>query len=479
MSMKFNKGGRDAGAPGASSIGVQFNDQFWSKVAIKEARRKRVFSQLGDKLTQPKHYGDKLVKYHELPIIHKLNINDQGVDANEAKLVKNKWYAYDANGAMIGSASGYDTESLAYDQIRTWVAYNTAGNELIAGGVERTNEVQVTYATEALAVANHANAVTARPTISGTIMSGNGNLYGGDTDFSVVKGSFPRLKEEGGVMNAVGMTRLTLEASVSEFGFHAPFTKKMLEMDTEKGLLARISREVGVAQGEVREHQIQSGILTASEVNRFYAGNASTLAEVGAADTLAFTDLRAMEQGLKRARSPKQTKMIDGSTKVGTTVVGAGYAAYVGQEMFPTLEDMMHAGVNVWKPIESYAAAGAIMDGEIGKISATRFIEVEDMQYYKGVGANATDGIDDVEAVDRHQTDGHYDVFPVLYVGTDSFATIGFEGDVAKVNTIMPKADAHNDVYGKKGAVAISWYFGMMIYRPERIRQILCTAKLA
>lgn len=478
MSMKHNKGGRQPGANN-SSIGVQLNDEFWSKVSIKEARRKRVFTQLGDKLTQPKHYGSKMVKYHELPIIHKLNVNDQGVDANEAKLVKNKWFAYDAAGAMVGSATGYDTEELAYDQIRVWVAYNANGEELIAGGVVRTSEPQVTYATEALAVANDAAAVTGRPVVTGTILSGNGNIYGGDTDFSVVKGSIPRLKEEGGVMNAVGMTRLTIEAEVEEFGFHVPFTKKMLEMDTEKGLLARISREVGEAQGEIREMQVQTGLLSASEINRFYAGNASDISEIGASDTLSFTDLRSMEQGLKAARTPKQTKIIDGSTKVGTTVVGAGYVAYVGQEMYPTLEDMTHAGVNVWKPIEMYADAGVIMDGEIGKISATRFIEVEDMNYYKGKGAKTQDGIDDTDEADRHQTNDHYDVFPVLYVGSDSFATIGFEGDVARVNTIMPKADAHNDVYGKKGAVAISWYFGMMIYRPERIRQILCSAKLA
>ena len=87
MSMKFNNGGYN---PATSSIGAQINDKFWSKVAIKESRKNRVFSQLGDKLVQPKNYGDTLVKYHELPIIHKLNINDQAIDANGVKLVKNK-----------------------------------------------------------------------------------------------------------------------------------------------------------------------------------------------------------------------------------------------------------------------------------------------------------------------------------------------------------------------------------------------------
>lgn len=430
MSMKFNQGGFN---PATSNIGAQINDKFWSKTAVTEARKKRVFSQLGDKLVQPKNYGDKIVKYHELPIIHHLNVNDQGIDANGVKLVKNKWYAYDAAGAMIGSTTGYDTK----EQAKT------------AAGA------------------------------TGSIKSGNGNLYGGDTDIAVIKGSFPSLSEEGGKVNAVGMKRLVLEAQVNEFGFHVPFTKKMLDMDTEVGLLARISREVGEAQGELREKQIAVSLLSASEINRVYSGDAATIAQMGAGDMVTFQDIRGMEQSLKLARSPKQTKMIDGSTKIGTTVVGAGYAAYVGQELFPTLEDMEHAGVKVWRPVESYAAAGTIMQDEIGKVSSTRFIEVEDMPKYGGAGADSTDGNDDANADNMYISGDNYDVFPILYVGSDSFGTIGFEGDVARVITTMPTADAHNDPYGKKGAVAISWYFGCLIYRPERIRQILTTAKLS
>ena len=430
MSMKFNKGGYN---PATSSLGAQINDKFWSKVAVKEARKKRVFSQLGDKLVQPKNYGDTLVKYHELPIIHKLNINDQAIDANGVRLVKNKWYAYDNAGAMTGDANGYATKELA---------------KTAAGA-------------------------------TGSIKSGNGNLYGGDTDFAVIKGSFPSLNEEGGKVNAVGMKRLVLEAKVTEFGFHVPFTKKMLDMDTETGLLARISREVGEAQGEIREKQIAAGLLSASEINRVLSGSASTIAEMGAADKVSFTDIRGMEQSLKLARSPKQTKMIDGSTKIGTVVIGAGYAAYVGQELLPVLEDMVHAGINVWKPVESYAAAGTIMEDEIGKVSSTRFIEVEDMIKYGGAGASSTDGVNDTDVENMYVTGGKYDVFPILYVGSDSFGTIGFDGDVARVNTVMPTADAHNDPYGKKGVVAISWFHGILVYRNERIRQILTTAKLA
>ena len=444
----FNSGGRDGNAANASSIGAQINDKFWSKVAIKASRRTRVFTQLGDKLTQPKNYGDKIIKYVEVPIIDKLNINDNGIDANGVKLLKNTWFAYNANGAMV-----------------------------TAGATIAVNGATIGYATK--------EAAKTAAGATGTIKSGNGNLWGGDSDIAVVRGSFPALSEEGGKVNAVGMKRLTKEATVTEFGFHVPFTKKALEMDTESGLLARISMEVGEAFGDIREKQVAVSLLTEADANVFYAGDATSLATVDKTCTLDFRDIRGVEQEMKFVRAPKQTKIIDGSVKVGTTVVGAGYVAYVGQELYPTLEDLTDtSGEKAWKPIETYAAAGMIMDGEIGKISATRFIEVEEMPYYQGAGADsqddaanyADDSVEDLAEVVR-DTNGKVDVFPILYVGTDSFATIGFEGDVAKVNTIMPTADAHNDVFGKKGAVAISWYYGFMAYRPERIMQIRTAAK--
>lgn len=467
MSMKFNSGGYVSGATN-SSIGVQFNEKFWSKVAVKAARRYMTFSQLGEALIQPKNYGDTIVKYAEVPIIHQLNINDQGIDANGAVLVKNKWYSYDVNGAMNGSANGYNTLAEAKAINTLWTAYTAAG------AVVGTSN----YATEALALAV-ATSVTATSATTGSVKSGNGNMWGGDNSISVIKGSFPVLGEEGGKVNAVGMVRQMLTAKVTEFGFHIPFTQKMIDMDTETGLLARMSQEIGVAQGEIREKQIQLGLLSASETNRVIAGTAGTIGAVGAADLVDFTDLRAMEQSLKFARVPKQTKIIDGSTNFGTTVIGAGYTAFVGQELYPTLEDMTYGSVSVWKPVESYAAAGTIMENEIGKISHTRFIEVMEMGKYAGAGAVSTDAANDTDAANRYQTGTHYDVFPILYVGTDSFGTVGFEGDVARVNTIMPKADAYNDPYGKKGAVAISWYFGLLVYRPERIRQIITAAKIA
>jgi len=390
-----------------------------------------------------------ITKYHELPILDERNINDQGIDANGAKMIPGAWYAYDVDGVrIIGGAD-----------------------------VDPVDGVNQGYSTRELAW-NKANAV------GGTIKSGNGNLFGGSKDLLVQNGSFPLLTEEGGIVNQVGMKRLVIEARVAEFGFFMSFTKRSLDMDTEKGLLARYSRAIGETQGDIREAQIRNSLIGQSEQNRVFSGDATAIGEVGSDDVLDFADLRMMDKALKDARCPKSTKLIDGSTKYGTATVGKARYVYVGQEALPTLEDMEHNGKNVWTPVEDYAAAGTIAADEIGRIGPFRFIEVEEMPHYAGHGADTTDGTDDADVANRYTSPGidgklHYDVFPILFVGSGSFATVGFEGDVARVTTIMPKADAHNDVYGKKGAVSITWYYGIMYLHPEWIRQISCSLKIA
>jgi len=443
MSQSFNSGGFTSSATN-SSLGRQINDKYWSRTAVIEAKKNKVFSQLGDKLTQPKNYGDTIVKYHEIPILDDRNVNDQGIDANGVTLTAGTYYAYDVSGNMV--TTGHDA----------------------ADGLGFTTLVKAKTAAGA----------------AGSVKTGNGNLFGSSTDLLVQNGAFPLLNEEGGMVNRIGMKRLLIEAKVSEFGFYIGFTKKSLDMDTDNGLLAKYSRQVGIAQGDVREAQIRNSLISASEVNRVYAGDATSMATLGAGDILSFSDLRLMDKALKDARCPKSTKLIDGSSKIGTTVIGKARYVYVGQEALATLEDMQHNTKDVWTPVEMYAAAGQIAMDEIGRIGPFRFIEVEDMPVYVGVGASAADSTDDTDAANRYTTlDGagvqHYDVFPILFVGSGSFATVGFEGDVARVQTVMPKADAYNDPYGQRGSVAISWYYGIMFLQPSWIRQIACTLKIS
>jgi len=436
----FNQGKKST-----SGIDEQYNDKFWSKGAIREAAKKRTFTQLGDRLTQPKHFGDEIVKERQFPILHELNRLDGGVDATTAEVILQAFYAYNTSNVLVGTFETRDYASAADAEAAAITA---------AGG--------------------------------GKVQNGAGGIYGGDADYSVVSGTFPSLTEEGGNVNGVNTKSVTVRGNVAEFGIHMKFTQKSIDMDSRTGILAQKTRALGEAKGELYEAQVQADLIAASELNRTFAGvTATSLVTCNRDAVLTFADLRLMEQELKRLLVPRDTKIITGSTKIDTKVVGKAYYVYVGQELTPMLEDMQHNGVNVFVPVEAYADAATTAEGEIGKIGRFRFIEVDNMMKYRGVGVadGAADSSDDTDGYHSSKAAGggadSFDVFPVLFVGSDSFATVGFEGDSSKIKTAMPKADAHNDPFGKNGSMSIAWYFGTLIYRSERIRQIACCASIA
>ena len=85
-----------------STVGAQFNTQWYWKLALIEAAKEQYFSPLADVVTMPKNYGKKIVKYHYLPLLDDRNMNDQGLDAAGA--------TYD-NGNLYGSSKDVGTIS--------------------------------------------------------------------------------------------------------------------------------------------------------------------------------------------------------------------------------------------------------------------------------------------------------------------------------------------------------------------------------
>jgi len=436
MSQRYNEGGS------TSSAGVQLNDFHFSRIAVLEAAKKKYFTQLGVKRTQPKHFGKTMKKYHEYPILHEANINDQGIDANGVTMEFDKWYSW-------------------------------------------------TDPTDATTRQEHATKAEAKARVGQVrIQSGQGNLYGGSRDFNTQVGAFPILGEENTVANVVGTKRDVITATLKRYGFGIKYTKAAMELDTDAGLLIKQSQKIGEAYGEIREALIRNELITQGRVNATYSGAASAIDEVDETCELTYTDLRMIDQSLKFARCPIDTKIITGTTKIDTVTVGAATYCYVQQEMVPTLEDLTHNGKIMWQDVAQYSSgAGAtatpIAEGEIGRIGRFRFIVVYDMPVFQGEGADATDGADgDGDGIEdaganMNITDGHYDVMAMLFVGSGAFETMGLEGDIARVVHAKPRANPDTDMYGDKGSMSIAWYQAMIINRPEWIRTHMCSAKVA
>ena len=128
--------------------------------------------------------------------------------------------------------------------------------------------------------------------------------------------------------------------------------------------------------------------------------------------------------------------------------------------------------------VEKYADAATIATDEIGSIGAFRLISVPKMLHWAGAGANVSSN------PGFHASNGKYDIFPMLVVGDGSFTTIGFamSGKNTKYRIIhKPPGEEtadRTDPYGKTGFMSITWWYGTLILRAERIGLIKTVARM-
>lgn len=314
----------------------------------------------------------------------------------------------------------------------------------------------------------------------------NGNLYGSSRDVGSINSKLPTLTENGGRVNRVGFTRLQREGSITKFGFFTEFTQESLDFDSDAELMDHLSTELMNGAVQLTEAVLQRDLLAAASVI-VYAGtatsNATVTAEGAGAAIVSYANLMRLDQILTDNRTPKQTTVITGSRNIDTKTIPACRVMFVGNEVVPLLKAMKDLFNNAaFIPIQRYADAGTALNGEIGAVDMFRIIQVPEMLHWSGVGAvvSSNPGY-------RHTTISsvdHYDVYPMLVIGDDSFTTIGFQTDGKSVKfnvmTKMPGLEQATlaDPYGETGFSSIKWYYGMLVKRPERIGLIKTVAPL-
>lgn len=314
----------------------------------------------------------------------------------------------------------------------------------------------------------------------------NGNLYGSSKDIGTITSKLPTLTENGGRVNRVGFTRLSREGSIHKFGFFHEFTQESLDFDSDDGLLDHLSRELMNGAVQLTEAVLQRDLLAAAGTVLF-AGVATDDDEItgeGANPSLVdYENLMRLSQTLTDNRTPKQTKVITGSRLIDTKTIAAGRVMYIGSELIPVVKAMKDLFNNqAFIPVQQYGDAGTILNGEIGTVDEFRIIVVPEMLHWGGAGA--AEGTNPGYRVTTVGGTDHYDIYPMLVLGDDSWTTIGFQtdGKTVKFNvmTKMPGRDTadRNDPYGETGFSSIKWYYGILIKRPERIGLIKTVAPI-
>ena len=486
----------------ASSVGSQIRTDYYNKTALVEARKSQFFSQMADVISMPKNMGKTIKKYHYLPLLDDANINDQGIDANGVTTVRSVTIA--VTGAGFAPEAGAEgkrffvgegaTAAIAEDAARDAVI-NWATSAVIAGGLGLV--VALSDAAFAILVTtggvsaydlgyrftqpDGTTIIAAAGALEAQSVPVGGNLYGSSKDVGTITGKLPALSETGGRVNRVGFKRIELEGSIEKFGFFDEYTQESLDFDTDAELQMHIHREMILGANEITEDALQIDLLNAAGVVRF-GGIATTDVEVsgeaGEVSTVDYNDLMRLSIDLDNNRTPKSTKIISGTRMVDTRVIDAARYLYIGSELIPLIKKMTdNFGNQAFIPVQNYAAGGALAIGEIGTVDQFRIIVVPEMMSWQGEGKAVTTN------TGYRETNGQYDIYPMLVVGSESFSTIGFQtdGKTVKFKIISKKPGMEtadrDDPYGETGFMAIKWYYGILILRSERIALIKTVAE--
>lgn len=405
-------------------------DEVLLEGAITETKLDLVFSPLGGRQSQPKHKGDKMVKRVKIKVLHPDNRLDNGLNTNAASFMTNRWFAYDANNVQTGNPDGYATQA-----------------EAQAAGV------------------------------SGNEMSGVGTCYYGDADFNTVTDGIPELGSVGGNVNAVNVASKYIYGTVKRRGIQAEWNKTDIGKDNRKMLLMETSESLVETVRDLREAEIQRLLLDAASANVVFPAGAASVAmnTLTSQDELTYETLVNWELKMKKARVPLTTKMQFGTTKVDTLTLDSAWVVYIASEQVQTLRNMRDANNNsVFTPSHQYGSAKVPLKHEVGQVGRFRFVEVFNMQKWKGAGAavGVATGAGQADEFSAYSTDvagtQHYDVFPTLFVGMDAFDVIDYSADNMTLKTHMPKV-SDTDRYGDIGVMSIAYWVGMLILKPERL----------
>jgi len=480
--------GSDSSISGAGA--TQFNTFEYKRKALIETAKAEYFSMLGDTETLTKHYGKTIKKYHYLPLLDERNLNDQGLDASGTAIKYSRVLTItytlvgDTTSPVVPAGTVYTISGQGVDAA-------AAQTDIEAAAIVKWTQQGFTpgnYATMSAEVIGDGGSTNVDLTF-GAGTEGVVALYGNSKTPGYISGKLPTLTESGGRVNRVGFKRIEIEGSIANYGFFYEWSKDSMDFDTDKELYTHINRENVRGARELSEDILQLDLLAGGTTIR-YTGDATSIASTGYNATAAlnsevtYDDLVRLGVTLDENRCPKDTKAVTGSRDTDISIIAAARYLFIGSELIPTVMRMTdYHSTKAFVPVEKYADSGAsgkyknALHGEIGSVAGLRLIVVPEMMGYTGggevLGADASwlnDGV-------------NYNVFPMVAVGSGSFANIKFQSsgntsDKFKIIVRKPGTFANvDDPYEKIGYSSIQFWQGTLLLRPEWIGNVLTMAR--
>ena len=303
--------------------------------------------------------------------------------------------------------------------------------------------------------------------------------------------------------------KVTLETTFARYGEMMEYTDEV-DMFSEDAVQVRMREELGRLANVRYEDLLQRDLLATPTV--MYSGMATSMSTIGGEVVnpngtdddfarVSYDLFRKAVRKLVRNRAEKNTSIVTGSTKIGTTPVSKSFYAIIGAEVKYDLESLTRGGTYekeyVFYPVSTYADAATLAEGEVGSMGDVRFIESEMAMRYSGAGAvvpanyagelsTTTLQAGDAAALTAFTgatagtyTDGEerFDVFPILFPTKGSFATVGLKGQgKIKFNSQSPSKIELNNPFGTQGFMSYNMWYASIILREERLLKVLVAA---
>lgn len=173
-------------------------------------------------------------------------------------------------------------------------------------------------------------------------------------------------------------------ATALQYGDFVTLTDK-LTMVTADPVRLEANAILGDQAGNTLDQLARDVLVTGTNVIYAGTGNAAR-ADVAAGDVIALSNIQSAEETLKANNTMWMTSFVDASTGYNTSPLPPCFIGICHVYTTKTIRAMTG-----FTKVELYANPQSRMDGEIGKIENTRFIETVNAKVFTGAGTSSID----------------------------------------------------------------------------------------
>jgi N4-gp56 family major capsid protein len=248
-----------------------------------------------------------------------------------------------------------------------------------------------------------------------------------------------------------------VSVTMGQYGDVIEITDKVFDMN-EDPVLKDAAMLAGEQAAETKE-MILWGALKAG-TNVAYSGTGTPTTRGAVNDVITLNLLRSATRNLKSQRAKVITSMLSSSPKYATEAVAPAFIAFAHTDTEQDFRDL-----NGFTPSERYGTYSVCCDQELGKIEQIRVVLSPVLEPFAGAGSGTANGC--------VVTGSNVDVYPVVIVSKNSYATVPLKGAGSmSPRVVNPDRIDKSDILGQRGYVGWKMYFAALILNEAWVQRI-------